>query len=454
MSSLNLIKNQESEVLEFKKSLRLKDEIGEAISAFSNTKGGTLIVGVDDDGNKIIGVEIGKNTIESLANYIKQHTDPQVFPQVRAESVEDKEIIIIEIPESQEKPVLFKGRAYKRVGKSRHRISSAEIRKLALESKKIYWDERVCDDATLEDIDEEKVRWYLEERENARNISKEIRISIKQLLQNIKALEGDKPTNSSILFFGKYPPKFLPNARLRVVRFKGTKVIHPTLDTANCEGTIWEMVSTSEDFIRKNIRLLGTRTEKSFRREDKFEYPIKALKEAIVNALIHRNYLETGDVRVFIFDNRIEIINPGSFPEGVTPENPLHKPVNEVLCQLVYDIGFIEKYGSGIYMMKDLSRKWGNKEPFYDLHPIETKIIFESPIKESTYIEIDEFEGLNERQRSMMRFLYRYGQFTRKEYASHTKISLRQANKDINDLLEKGRINKHGKGRGVYYSLP
>ena len=87
---------------------------------------------------------------------------------------------------------------------------------------------------------------------------------------------------------------------MRIVRFKGTKVIHPTLDTANCEGTIWEMINTAEDFIRKNIRLLGTRTERSFRREDKFEYPIKALREAINNALIHRDYIETGDVRVFI----------------------------------------------------------------------------------------------------------------------------------------------------------
>ncbi len=225
------------------------------------------------------------------------------------------------------------------------------------------------------------------------------------------------------------------------------------MDTANCEGTIWEMVKIADDFIRKNIRLLGMRTEKSFRREDKFEYPIKAVREAIINALIHRNYLETGDVRVFIFDDRIEVINPGTFPEGVTPENPVHKPVNEVICQLFYDVGFIEKYGSGIYMMKDLCRKWGNKEPHYALHPVETKIIFESPIKEVSFIETDEFEGLNERQRSMMRFLYKYGRFTRKEYAEHTQISLRQANKDINEMLKKGIVSKHGKGRSVYYGL-
>lgn len=104
-------------------------------------------------------------------------------------------------------------------------------------------------------------------------------------------------------------------------------------------------------------------------------------------------------------------------------------------------------------MMKDLSRKWGNTEPYYDFHPIETRIIFESPIKETSFIETDSFEGLNERQRSMMRFLYKYGRFTRKEYASQTSISLRQANKDINELPGKGMIKKYGKGRCIYYWL-
>jgi len=154
-----LLNKGESENVEFKKSLQLKDEIGEAVSAFSNTEGGTIIVGFDESKDEVIGIELGNKTIENLANYIKQHTDPPVFPLVKVKDKDNKKIIIIEIPESQEKPVLFKGRAYKRVGKSSHRISSSEIRKLALESKKIHWDEQICEDATLEIIDEKKVKY-------------------------------------------------------------------------------------------------------------------------------------------------------------------------------------------------------------------------------------------------------------------------------------------------------
>ena len=103
---------------------------------------------------------------------------------------------------------------------------------------------------------------------------------------------------------------FFLNSQLRIARFKGTDVIHPVIDRLDCRGTLWEMIDMAEEFIRRNIRLLSFRVSTSFQREDKFEYPLDALREAIINALIHRNYLEPADVRVFIFDDRVEIINP------------------------------------------------------------------------------------------------------------------------------------------------
>lgn len=266
-------------------------------------------------------------------------------------------------------------------------------------------------------------------------------------------MKGDKPTNAGILFFGKQPQRFFPNAKLRVVKFKGTKVIHPTLDSVTSEGTLQEMIETSEEFIRKNIRLMGLRTEKSFRREEKFEYPIKALREAIINALIHRNYFETGDIRIFIFDDRIEIINPGTFPEGITPKRPKHKPVNEVLCNLVYDVGYIEKYGSGITMIEELSKKWGNKKPYYELHPIETKITFKSPLKEITFVEEDLLVGLNERQRAALGFIKSHGKISRKDYIKINEVSSKTAYKELNSMVKKKILKIVGKGRSTSYVL-
>ena len=128
------------------------------------------------------------------------------------------------------------------------------------------------------------------------------------------------------------------------------------------------------------------------------------------------------------------------------------KPVNPVLCQLMYDMGFIEKYGSGIKMMKRLCREWGNREPYYELHPVETKVIFESPIKEATYIDISDIsERLNERQKKGLFYAVRKGSITRKEYMNLNKVSVRTAYEELKDLTDKGFLKIEGKGRGVRY---
>ena len=185
---LKLISGGENEGLELKESLRLKEEIGQVVSAFSNVKGGLILVGVSND-RKVIGVDIGRNTLEELANYIKRNTDPAIFPSVNILDAEGKKVIVIEVKESAEKPVFFKNHAYKRVGKTNQMISSSEIRKLAKESgARVYWDEQVCEEANLEDIDEEKVRWFLKEARKQRGLNLSEDAPIKEVLTKLKLL--------------------------------------------------------------------------------------------------------------------------------------------------------------------------------------------------------------------------------------------------------------------------
>ena len=453
-SITKLIKQPESETFEKKPSLSDIGRMVEVASSFANHKGGKILVGASDKG-KIIGVDIGKNTIERLTDMIIDNTEPKIYPEISTLKTGDKNLILISVKPSSQKPHTANGRPFKRVGKNTKAMSQSEYESLLLEKNrhKMKFDIEICEEAIFEDISTRKISWYLKEREKARNISHKTNMTTKELLTNLKCLINGKPTNAGILFFGKYPQRFMPNARLRVVKFKGNDVINPTLDSVTCEGTLPEMIDLAEDFIRKNIRLLGTRTEKSFRREDKFEYPIKAVREAVINAMIHRNYFESGDVRVFIFDNRIEITNPGTFPKGVTPEHPEHKPVNEILCQLIFDIGQIEKYGSGIKMMRSLSKEWGNKEPYYKLSPISSTIIFESQIKESSYIELSSIEKLNERQKKAIEYLKEHGKTTRRDYEKINKTTKRTSVRDLNELLKNSIIKTIGKGPSQYYTL-
>ncbi len=132
---LKLISGGENEGLEFKESLRLKEEIGKAVSAFSNASGGLILVGVSNDG-KVIGVDIGRNTLEELANYIKRNTDPAIFPSMKVLDAGGKKIIVIEVKESAEKPVFFKNHAYKRV--KNNKLTNAAILLFGKEPQKFF----------------------------------------------------------------------------------------------------------------------------------------------------------------------------------------------------------------------------------------------------------------------------------------------------------------------------
>ena len=132
-----------------------------------------------------------------------------------------------------------------------------EIRNLALETSKVYWDERVCEEATLDDIDEGKVRWYLERREEIRKVKKPEKMDVGTLLLNVgaakKVNDEIKPTNAGILFFGKNPQRFVLQSQLRSARFAGKTLTRDFLDRLDCSGALWEMVELSEDFVRKRF---------------------------------------------------------------------------------------------------------------------------------------------------------------------------------------------------------
>ena len=440
----------ENATAEFKENF--DREVIETAAAFANTNGGVILIGVSDQ-REIRGITVGKETLRDVSNRISQATEPRVVLEIESVDMEGKSVLLIRIAECRIKPISVKGVCYRRVGNSNRVMSPQEIAQMHLNTVGQSWDQLLVTSAGIDDIADKKVEWYLTRRETTRNVAKPQDMSLTVLLRNIDGLSDEEtPTHAGILFFGKYPQRFFQNAQLRVVRFKGTSVTHPVIDRLDCSGALWEMVDAAEEFIRKNIRLLSLRTSKSFQRDDKFEYPLEALREAIINALIHRNYQKHSDVRVFIFDNRVEIINPGTFPEGVSPDAPIHEPVNPILSQFMYDVGFIERYGSGIKMMKRLSEEWGNKAPRYELHPLETKIIFDSPIQESTFIEIDDIsEQLNERQRNALFHVQKSGQIATKEYVEINHVSRRVAYEELRDMTDKGLLSMIGKGRGTKY---
>ena len=303
---LKLISGGENERLELKESPRLKDEICQSVSAFSNANGGLILVGVSNDG-KVIGVDIGRNTLEELANYIKRNADPPIFPSMKVFDIDGKKIIVIEVRESSEKPVFFKNHAYKRVGKTNQQISSSEMRKLAKESgAKVYWDEQICEEASLENIDWEFVKSFFipgyEKFSMKRIIS-----TPEELLEALSCIKEGKPTNAGILLFGRNPLEFFRNSYIALARYKGKKEGVERLDYKEFFGNLFRQVDECDKYIKEHIAIMSRLLPHKVEREDIPEYCWFSIRELITNSVCHRDYEDQGSkVIVKTFYDRIE----------------------------------------------------------------------------------------------------------------------------------------------------
>lgn len=362
------IKYIESEKLELKSTLSEREEILETVSAFSNTKGGRIFIGINPDG-KVIGVDIGVNTVENLANLIKNSTDPKVFPTIEIEQHKSKKIIILTIPEYPSKPVFVKERVYIRVGKTNQRASAEKIRQLIKQSQPCLWDKQINSSVNLKDINTAKVKTFLHSAEIERNVIFEGIKSSSNILNQLKLIEKNKVTNAAILLFGKNPQKEFYRSMVKCGRFRGSEPID-FIDMQNIEGTIIEQVPAVMNFISRHINI-SVKISGSPQREEIWEYPKDALREAVVNAICHRNYEDTGNVQVRIFDNRLEIWNPGELPPEITIESlkKTHpsKPRNELIAKCFYLIKYIEQWGTGTNRIVRLCKEANLPEPQFDL---------------------------------------------------------------------------------------
>jgi len=446
------IEKGESERIEFKESLSLKSEIGETVSAFSNTNKGKIIIGISDYG-KIIGIEVGKKTLEGLANYIKQNTDNHIYPKIIVESIDDKNLIIIEVNEANEKPVFFRGNAYRRISKSNHKLSASEIRKLAKESQKIYWDEQVCERAGLDDIDwnfvEEKFIPLYERSSEKKVVSK-----AENLLKSLGCIKNHKPTNAGILLFGKNPQRFLRNAYIALARYKGKEVSVERLDYKEFTYNLFEQIDRCNDYIVEHMAIMSKLEPGKIRREDIPEYGFFSIRELITNAICHRDYEnQHSKVIVKMFSDKIEFYNPGGLPKDITAKNITEKQFsrNAVIAKVLAKVEYIEELGEG----------WDKIVKEHKEHALKPDVPVIKADKFTTLISLfstkDKFGeekikiALSERQRFILKKIKDEGYIKSSDLQKEFEITRDTANRDFNSLISLKLVRREGVGKSTIY---
>jgi ATP-dependent DNA helicase RecG len=423
----------ESETVEFKTSLSEIDQILETVSAFSNTNGGVIYIGVTDNGT-ISGVTIGKGTLEVLANEIKLNTDPRVFPNIETDEIESQTIIKVSVQEYPIKPVWSKEKVFLRVGKTNQRASAEKIREMIAKNTPFHWDRQVLTEHNLSDISEEDVKSFIHLSNEERNSILETGRNIKSQLDRLNLLHNDKLTNAAILLFGKTPQTIYPRSIVKCAKFTGNEAID-FIDMQDIKGTLISLVPEVLNFIRKHINVSINISGKA-QREEIWEYPKEALREAVINAICHRNYEDTGNVQIRIFDNRLEIWNPGTLPEGITIDSlkvdHRSRPRNELIARCFYLIKYIEQWGTGTNRIINSCKEAGLQEPLFEVKDNDFIVTFYRGTERAKVADMP-FK-LNDTQKKLIRYIQKHKKAKTSDLQKHLDISIQLVRRYLSDL--------------------
>lgn len=351
MDLAELLKRPEGKTLEFKRDLSSPDGVLRTLVAFANTAGGKLLIGVEDGTRHVRGVTMPLDVEERLASLISDSIAPRLLPDLEILRWRRTHVVAVDVHPSAARPHCLRregleGGVYVRVGSTNRRADRELVEELRRFSRGEAYDEQAMPELDSEALDFRAAsESFAPVRKLARRDAETLRL--------LTVHQGRKvPTVGGLLLFGKARERHFPDAWIQAGRFAGTDRSR-ILDRSEIRLHLPAIVGAAIDFVRKHS-LHGAEIEAARRRE-RWSLPPAAVREAIVNAVAHADYAQHGaPIRVAVFDDRLEVENPGLLPFGLTVDD-LHRGVsklrNRVIGRVFHELGLIEQWGSGIQRM-------------------------------------------------------------------------------------------------------
>lgn len=357
-----LLSQNEGKTLEFKENTRSLASILKTIISFANTAGGTIVVGVTDKKKSIVGVDNPLQEEERLASSIVDSIEPLIIPDIQILSIRNKELILIQVPHLvgpySLKSVGVEHGTFVRVGSTNRLADSETILSLQMLAKNTSFDELPCMGATLDD---EIINASLEQALG--KISHENYASLGIVMKQHNKIY---PTNGGVLLFCLDRLNWFPDASIACVCFLG-ETHEKILDQQEIKSPLIKAHEEVLAFIRRNTRL-GANIHESTR-EDIPQYPPEAVREAVINAIVHADYAMKGSrIQLSIFSDRIEITNPGGLPYGQTIElalSGISRMRNRIMGRLFRETKLIERLGTGLKRIVNVYDKTKAKKPVF-----------------------------------------------------------------------------------------
>jgi len=454
-----LIQEGEGFNLEFKESYN--SNIAKEICAMANANGGKVLIGVTDD---------GKMKPATLSNKLKSEIQDLVRkfdPSFSVEISEFEGVIIIDVPEGKKKPYSTGGKFYMRQGACSQQLTRDEIRDLFMDEGLIRFDEKINKKFDLDkDFNEEAYDTFLEKMGIKTNLTRG------EVLRNLELLDDDnKLKNAGVLMFCKKASKFISSATITCAVFRGktkTKVI----DSKEFDGDLY--TNYTEAFLYLESRI---NTEYIIKgggpRKEILELPEEALREALLNAIAHRDYFSIGNIQISIFSDRIEIDNPGSLIGNIKVEDLYKKsfPRNNLLFGLMHRIELVEKIGSGLMRINEMMDEYLLPHPLLDVSDVRFGITFERPDLQKMSVEqrMEKYkegvekgvergvekgvEKLSENQEVIVKLIEKDRNISKEEMMKEGKLSKKTVEYNIKVLKDRGIIKRIGPDKGGYWEV-
>ena len=473
------IKSGESINIEFKVEVPKKSEkYIKSVIAFANTAGGKIVIGVDDETHEVVGVEKDDvfKIIDGITNTISDMCYPQIFPNIGVDTIDEKCVIVIEIYPGANRPYYIKSLGkeagtYIRVSGTSRPADEAILKDLELQGTNHSFDEMICVEQKYDAHQAEglctAIKSYMVEAARTKSEKEKVRDVTVQNLVNwgvLKNIDGTLvPTNAFVLLTNNT----FPFAKIQCALFKGTERV-VFIDKRDFEGPIYEQVEDAYEFVLKHINL-GAEIN-GLVRTDAYELPTEAIREAIVNATTHRNFLDRACVQVAVYDDRVEITSPGMLYGGLTIEQIKEggsKIRNRCIAEVFSRMKIIESWGTGIKRMFCSCREYGVREPelleigdsfrvnlyrpSYNQSQKSVPEIAPESIPEITPKSV--LKNLNKTQQKIVDIIMKNPKVTQAEIAAQLDVSLSAVKKSMKEIVKTGVLVRVGANKGGYWEV-
>ncbi len=446
-----LISRGEGLTVEFKE--KFSSKIDRDIVALTNAKGGFVLFGVSDHGS-ITGEKLS-NKMKSEIVTLARNCDPPIAIDYILQ-VDD--VVVVKVKEGDDKPYSSSSGYFRRLDAVSQKMSQKEVVSVFRDASMTSFESLPCPDFILKDVSLSRVNAFLEESNNDMRVSRE---SVRSILTSLEILKKGKVNHAGVLMFAHHSGKFIPHCELICAAFKGVNKTH-IYDRKDVREDLLTQFNTAMEFIRKHINLRSEIRET--KRYDIYEIPMDAIREAVVNAIIHRDYsIHGSSIYVSVYDDRVEIENPGGLPLGLSVEDfgktSLRR--NLIIADLFHRMSKVERIGSGIIRMKDLMRSASLRDPDFEMTNFFRVSLYRAPQfslkKNEVSVEVQkELDKSSEKgsEKSSEKIIAKIKEdpgITALQLAQMIGLTPRAIEKHLSKLKASGLIKRVGPDKGGYW---